>query len=159
MSNKKLKFLYEHWNTIFKNHSIKRANGEPVTGRLEYTPENNKLVFKYIDDKGKERKREVVGKNFVTQPNYVHPMIQAIGELKASQKQAQEEFGEAESTLSDQLRIRNNIITSLYENSLARVEKITKTLELNNQRIVKIQETLKEEQTALNKKKVSKKEK
>lgn len=157
MSNKKLKFLYEHWNTIFKNHSIKRANGEPVTGRLEYTPENNKLVFKYIDDKGKERKREVVGKNFVTRPNYVHPMIQAIGELKASQKQAQEEFGEAESTLSDQLRIRNNIITSLYENSLARVEKITKTLELNRQRIAKIQETLKEEQTALNKKKVSKK--
>lgn len=144
--NKKANFVYEHWNTIFKHWGIKDVNGNPVTGRIEYSPTKHQILFKYIDDKGKERKREIIGRNVVfDKQKYNHPMLEAVGELKASQRTAQEEMGNEKSSLSDQLTLRNNVISSMYENGVARIEQITKTLTSNKEQLIKHETTIKEE--------------
>jgi hypothetical protein len=149
--NKKANYVFEHWNTMFQHWGIKDNKGNPVTGRLEYNQAKNQILFKYIDDKGKERRREIIGRNVVTQDGYNHPMLQAVGELKASQKQATDEFAKTPTSLSDKLTLRNNVIASLYENGVARIEQIKKTLETNKESLSKYEETLKEETTKLEK--------
>ena len=149
--NKKANYVFEHWNTMFQHWGIKDNTGNPVTGRIEYNQAKNQILFKYVDDKGKERRREIIGRNVVTQDGYTHPMLQAIGELKASQKQAMDDFAKAPTSLSDQLTLRNNVINSLYENGVARVEQIKKTFEANKEKLSKLEDTLKEETTKLEK--------
>jgi len=145
LTNKKFNYFEKHQNTVFRNYNIKKSNGDPVEGRLEYNNKKDKLTFVYVDENGKIQKTEVWNKMFVAAEGYSGASIRPIGNLTAVQQKAMDEFVTAETTISQKLQTRNRIITDLYENTVKRIEEINKKLENSKDAVQKEQERLEAE--------------
>ena len=145
LTDKKFNYFEKHQNTIFRNYNIKRKNGDPVEGRLEYNDKKGKLTFVYVDDNGKVKKTEVWNKMFVAAEGYSGASIRPIGNLTAVQQKAMDEFVNSETTVSQKLETRNRIIRDLYETSVKRLEEINKKLNNSKDALEKEEERLKEE--------------
>jgi hypothetical protein len=145
LTNKKFNYFEKHQNTVFRNYNIKKSDGTPVEGRLEYNNKKDKLTFVYVDENGKIQKTEVWNKMFVAAEGYSGASIRPIGNLTAVQQKAMDEFVTAETTISQKLQTRNRIITDLYENTVKRIEQINKKLENSKDAVQKEQERLEAE--------------
>ena len=145
LTDKKFNYFEKHQNTVFRNYNIKRKNGDPVEGRLEYNNKKDKLTFVYVDDNGKIQKEEVWNSMFKAKEGYSGASIRPIGNLTAVQQKAENEFINAETTISQKLATRNRIITDLYETSVKRIEEINKKLNNSKDALEKEEERLKEE--------------
>lgn len=145
LTDKKFNYFEKHQNTVFRNYNIKRKNGDPVEGRLEYNDKKGKLTFVYVDDNGKVKKTEVWNKMFVAAEGYSGASIRPIGNLTAVQQKAMDEFVNSETTISQKLETRNRIIRDLYETSVKRLEEINKKLNNSKDALEKEEERLKEE--------------
>lgn len=145
LTDKKFNYFEKHQNTVFRNYNIKKSNGDPVEGRLEYNDKKGKLTFVYVDENGKVQRTEVWNKMFVAKEGYAGASIRPIGTLTAVQQQAMDEFVNSETTVSQKLQTRNRIITDLYEKSVKRLEEINKKLANSREAVEKEEERLKEE--------------
>lgn len=145
LTDKKFNYFEKHQNTVFRNYNIKKSNGDPVEGRLEYNDKKGKLTFVYVDENGKVQKTEVWNKMFVAKEGYAGASIRPIGTLTAVQQQAMDEFVNSETTVSQKLQTRNRIITDLYEKGVKRLEEINKKLANSKEAVEKEEERLKEE--------------
>ena len=145
LTNKKFNYFEKHQNTVFRNYNIKKSNGDPVEGRLEYNGKKGKLTFVYVDENGKVQRTEVWNKMFVAKEGYSGASIRPIGTLTAVQQKAMDEFVNDETTVSQKLQTRNRIITDLYEKGVKRLEEINKKLANSREAVEKEEERLKEE--------------
>jgi len=145
LTDKKFNYFEKHQNTVFRNYNIKKSNGDPVEGRLEYNNKKDKLTFVYVDENGKVQRTEVWNTMFVAAEGYSGASIRPIGNLTAVQQKAMDEFVSAETTISQKLQTRNRIITDLYENTVKRLEEINKKLENSKEAVQKEQERLEAE--------------
>ena len=145
LTNKKFNYFEKHQNTVFRNYNIKKSNGDPVEGRLEYNGKKGKLTFVYVDENGKVQKTEVWNKMFVAAEGYSGASIRPIGTLTAVQQKAMDEFVNDETTVSQKLQTRNRIIADLYEKGIKRLEEINKKLANSREAVEKEEERLKEE--------------
>jgi hypothetical protein len=145
LTNKKFNYFEKHQNTVFRNYNIKKSDGSPVEGRLEYNNKKDKLTFVYVDENGKIQKTEVWNKMFVAAEGFSGASIRPIGNLTAVQKKAEDEFVNGETTISQKLQTRNRIIADLYENTVKRIEEINKKLENSKDAVQKEQERLEAE--------------
>ena len=145
LTDKKFNYFEKHQNTVFRNYNIKKSNGDPVEGRLEYNDKKGKLTFVYVDENGKVQRTEVWNKMFVAKEGYAGASIRPIGNLTAVQQQAMDEFVNGETTVSQKLQTRNRIITDLYEKGVKRLEEINKKLANSREAVEKEEERLKEE--------------
>jgi hypothetical protein len=145
LTNKKFNYFEKHQNTVFRNYNIKKSDGTPVEGRLEYNNKKDKLTFVYVDENGKIQKTEVWNKMFVAAEGYSGASIREIGNLTAVQQKAKDEFVNGETTISQKLQTRNRIISDLYENTVKRIEEINKKLENSKDAVQKEQERLEAE--------------
>jgi hypothetical protein len=145
LTDKKFNYFEKHQNTVFRNYNIKRKNGDPVEGRLEYNDKKGKLTFVYVDDNGKVQKTEVWNTMFKAKEGFSGASIRPIGNLTAVQQKAENEFINAETTISQKLATRNRIIRDLYETSVKRIEEINKKLNNSKDALEKEEERLKEE--------------
>ena len=145
LTDKKFNYFEKHQNTVFRNYNIKKSNGDPVEGRLEYNDKKGKLTFVYVDENGKVQRTEVWNTMFKAKEGYAGASIRPIGTLTAVQKQAEDEFVNGETTVSQKLQTRNRIITDLYEKGVKRLEEINKKLANSKEAVEKEEERLKEE--------------
>ena len=145
LTDKKFNYFEKHQNTVFRNYNIKKSNGDPVEGRLEYNDKKGKLTFVYVDENGKVQRTEVWNKMFVAAEGYSGASIRPIGTLTAVQQQAMDEFVNSETTVSQKLQTRNRIITDLYEKGVKRLEEINKKLANSREAVEKEEERLREE--------------
>jgi len=137
-SDKKKNFVYTNRNTLYKHYGIRDINGDPQTGQLEYSPLKDKLIFVYKNASGKVQRKEVWNTLFKAKPGFKDAMIRPVGVLTASEEAATTEFTEAETTISQKLQIRNNIITDLYNNSVDRVKQLNEALEKNKETLARL---------------------
>lgn len=133
--NKKAMFFMKMWNVMFDHQGIKDKNGVPVRGRLEYSPKKDTLIFKYKDDNGNLREREVINTMLVPKEGVQYSMIKPSVALSAAQKKALYEFAKSKTTMSEQLRVRNSVITDLYNSTKEKLDKISAKLESNTKRV------------------------
>lgn len=132
--NKKLAYYMANWNNYFKHYGIKKANGDPVQGRLEYSDKDRTLLFVYKDRRGNRQEIEVTGKMFnPASEKYKHGMIVKAGELTAAEVQARDEFvAEKDDRAEIVLQKRMDIMIELSEDLIAQQDK-TKKLVANKQ--------------------------
>ena len=142
LNNKKAKYFMDNINTMFEHYGIKDKDGKPEVGRLEYSLKKDKLVFVYKDDSGKIVRREVLNTMFKAAEGYRDAMVREIGKLTATQTESKKAFVEDTTTMSDKLRVRNQIVTDLYENSVKRVQEIEDKLTKNKQKLDEISGSL-----------------
>lgn len=142
LNNKKAKYFMDNINTMFEHYGIKDKDGKPEVGRLEYSLKKDKLVFVYKDDSGKIVRREVLNTMFKAAEGYRDAMVREIGKLTATQTESKKAFVEDTTTMSDKLRVRNQIVTDLYENSVKRVQEIEDKLTKNREKLNEISDTL-----------------
>ena len=147
LTNKKFNYFEKHQNTVFRNYNknVRKSDGSPVEGRLEYNGKKDKLTFVYVDENGKIQKTEVWNKMFVAAEGFSGASIRPIGNLTAVQQKAEDEFVNGETTISQKLQTRNRIIADLYENTVKRIEEINKKLENSKDAVQKEQERLEAE--------------
>lgn len=126
LTNKKAKFYMEHINTVFQ---FNFGKGKKVKGRLEYSPKDGVLNFVYKDNKGKIKTIEVTGSQFVAKEGYDVPMIMAVGELTAVQKQALDEFASLkESNFSAKREARLKILNDIFDETSSKLTATQKLL-------------------------------
>jgi len=142
LNNKKAKYFMDNINTMFEHYGIKDKDGKPEVGRLEYSLKKDKLVFVYKDDSGKIVRREVLNTMFKAAEGYRDAMVREIGKLTATQTESKKAFVEDTTTMSDKLRVRNQIVTDLYENSVKRVQEIEDKLTKNREKLNEIADSL-----------------
>ena len=145
LTDKKFNYFEKHQNTVFRNYNIKKSDGTPVEGRLEYNSKKDKLTFVYVDENGKVQRTEVWNTMFKAAEGYAGASIRPIGNLTAVQRKAEDEFVNGETTISQKLQTRNRIISDLYENTVKRIEEINKKLENSKDAVQKEQERLEAE--------------
>jgi hypothetical protein len=142
LKNKKAKFYMEHWNTVYEFNFGAKTGGKQK-GRIEYDPEENKMLFVYNNKKGERKEIEVTGDQFV--PNkkkgFTEPMIKAIDELTAVQKQALAAFtSETDPRLDAKREARLAILTELFDELAGRQDKIQKTIDQKQKELTKAKE-------------------
>ena len=142
LKNKKAKFYMEHWNTVYEFNFGAKSGGKQK-GRIEYDPEENKMLFVYKNKKGERKEIEVTGDQFV--PNkkkgFTEPMIKAIGELTAVQQQALNSFAsETDPRVDAKREARLAILTELFDELAGRQDKIQKTIDQKQKELTKAKE-------------------
>jgi len=137
LTNRKFKFFHEHQNSIFTNKLIKGADGKPVTGRLRYnTKDKRKLDFVYRDKNGKIKVMEAMNYMFKAQKDFKEPIINKIGELTIAQEEATKEFvAEKDPNIERRINQRFEILASLSDDMVQRVEKTNKLIEQKTKQI------------------------
>jgi hypothetical protein len=142
LKNKKAKFYMEHWNTVYEFNFGAKSGGKQK-GRIEYDPEENKMLFIYNNKKGERKEIEVTGDQFV--PNkkkgFTEPMIKAIDELTTAQQQALAAFAsETDPRLDAKREARLGILTELFDELAGRQDKIQKTIDQKQKELTKAKE-------------------
>lgn len=137
VNNKKYKFMEEMQNVVFENYLVKKKDGKPAEGRLEYSNIENSLMFAYKNEKGVVKRFPVDRSFFVAQKGYDKPAIRNIGTLTASQETATNAYinpvqkATAEDnylSIEDKVVARNNIVQNIYDNNVARLETVNNSL-------------------------------
>jgi hypothetical protein len=141
-NDKKGKFFFENWNTIYKHKGIKDSKGKPYQGRLVYSPKNRTLLFEYVNEKGKVRTIEVTGDKFIAQKGYTGPMVEAVSKLTAVQQKALDEYSADKDELSDAIQRRKDVVVDLVKASEERLQEVNKELDKAKESITQIDEAL-----------------
>ena len=146
LKNKKAKFYMENWNTVYEFNFGKDKGGKQK-GRITYDPETKQMLFVYTNKKGERKEIEVTGDQFI--PNkkkgFTEPMIKAVGELTAVQKQAQDEFtAEKDDRTEAKREARLKILTELFDDLSKRQDSTTSLIEQKKKQLEKISEDLAE---------------
>ena len=149
--DKKFKWFISNWNTMFQHFLIK-VNGKAAVGRLSWSPKEGKLIFKYLDEKGKARQKEVTRRDFViNNEKYKHPLLKRVGEVTAAQKAADQEFAESvdardKAAVYDHFSVLANLYDELFENKQKNDKLITdkkNELEAIKKELTELQEKIK----------------
>jgi predicted NAD-dependent protein-ADP-ribosyltransferase YbiA (DUF1768 family) len=148
-TDKKFKFFHDNRNMLYYHHGIKLKNGKSAVGRLRFSGKKGKLIFAYVDDKGVVQEKEIWNTLFKAKPGFHQGMVAPINILTEDQQKSEKAFVEDNTTVSDSLQMRNDVIADLYEKSLDRLAKVRKDLEQARDKISKSQEILTEKSTAL----------
>ena len=125
--DKKAKFFYENRNTLFQ---FNFGKGNKVEGRLEYSPKDRILLFKYFDKKGKLREIEVTGDQFIPQKGFAQAMITPVGKITAIQEKALNEYAaEKDVRTFDKRTARLKILDQLFDETSTKLEETKKLLQ------------------------------
>ena len=145
-------WIANNWNKIFVHKNLKDKNGKPREGRIENHPQEGKVYFKYIDEKGVEQKVAVTNQMFVPKPGskYKEGVIAARDPLTAVEKKTFEEvFGVEEEITSEMISERNDYLASLHEEGVKRIEEINTKIEQNREALEKSAKDLEEKTNEL----------
>lgn len=142
-TDKKASFFLQNWNTIYKHKGLKDRNGKPREGRLEYSEEDRVLLFKYINDYGKERTVEVRGEQFVPQQGYTSPMIESVRKLTPAQQQAFDDFVNEKDDIRQNIQRRKQLVVDLVNNSKERLDEVNNELDKAKKSLDEVEEALK----------------
>jgi hypothetical protein len=140
--NKKAKFFLENWNTVYEHKGIK-INGKPAKGRLEYSPKDETLLFKFINERGKERTIEVRNSQFVAAKGYNSAMIEAVSKLTASQQSSLESYTKEKEDIRESIQKRKQVVVDLVNNSKDRLDKVNDELDKAQESLKQVDEALK----------------
>jgi hypothetical protein len=140
--NKKAKYFFDHWNTIFEHKGIK-VNGKPAKGRLEYSRKDDVLLFKFTNENGKERTIEVRNTQFVAQEGYSKPMVEAVGKLTAAQQSSLEAYTKEKEDIRANIQKRKQVVIDLVDSSKDRLDEVNKQLDKAKESLSKVEEALK----------------
>jgi len=141
-NNKKAKFFLDNWNTVFEHKGLKDRNGKPRRGRLEYSQKDDILLFKYINDYGKERTVEVRGPQFAAQKGYNTAMISSVEKLTAAQQESFENFVKEKDNIRDSVEKRKQVVINLVNNSRERLNDVTDELAKAKDSLQQVEEAL-----------------
>lgn len=121
-NNKKAKFFLENANNVFE---FNFGKGKKKRGRLEYNNKEGVLNFVYKDDRGKVRKIEVTGDQFVPKKGFNTPLISKVGDITALEQKALNEFAtEKDKRIAEKRQARLSIINDLYNELSERQTKV-----------------------------------
>ena len=151
-ATKKQIWIANNWNKVFVHKKLKDKDGKFVEGRIENHPQEGKMYFKYIDDKGVEQKIAVTNDMFVPKPGskYKEGIIAPRDPLVATEQKTFEQiFGDKEEITSDMISERTDYLSSLYEEGVKRVEEINAKLEQNREALEKSAQELDEKTNEL----------
>jgi len=151
-ATKKQIWIANNWNKVFVHKKLKDKNGKFVEGRIENHPQEGKVYFKYIDDKGVEQRIAVTNDMFVPKPGskYKEGIIAPRDPLVATEQKTFEQiFGDKEEITSDMISERTDYLSSLYEEGVKRVEEINNKLEQNKEALEKSAQELEEKTNEL----------
>ena len=140
--NKKAKFFMDNWNTIYEHKGIKDKNGKPVKGRLEYSPKTGILLFRYINDKGKERTVEVRNTQFIAQQGYTKPMLEAVTKLTAIQQKSFEAYTKEKEDIRENIQRRKQVVVDLVNSSKDRLTEVNNELDKAKESLKQVDEAL-----------------
>ena len=140
--NRKAKYVYDHWNTIFEHWGIKDKNGKPVRGRIEYSNDTNRVNFVWTDEEGVEHRNYAYNRDFVPQGSFKEAKIRDIGTRTAVQEASLAAFVSEKETLSDKIALRNEMISSLYDESTKKLDAVTNKLNTNKVKLERSKESL-----------------
>jgi hypothetical protein len=141
--NKKAKYFIDHRNTVFEHKGIKDANGKPVKGRLEYSPKEDVLLFRFINKWGKERTIEVKNTQFVAQKGYAKPMVEAVGQLTAAQQSSLEAYTKDKEDIRTNIERRKQTVVDLVTASKDRLGDVNDQLDKAKKSLNDVEEALK----------------
>jgi hypothetical protein len=141
--NKKAKYFIDHRNTVFEHKGIKDANGKPVKGRLEYSPKEDVLLFRFINKWGKERTIEVKNTQFVAQKGYAKPMVEAVGQLTAAQQSSLEAYTKDKEDIRTNIERRKQTVVDLVTASKDRLDDVNDQLDKAKKSLNDVEEALK----------------
>ena len=140
--NKKAKFFMENANTIFE---FNFGKGKKQKGRLEYSPKEGVLNFVYRDNKGKIKKIEVTGDQFIARKGFNMPMIRSVGELTAVQEKTLQDYAaEQDDRIAAKKEARLKILNDLFEELFTKEESIKKLISRKQTEIKNISDELSE---------------
>ena len=148
-ATKKQIWIANNWNKVFIHKKLKDKNTKSgfVEGRIENHPQEGKMYFKYIDDKGVEQKIAVTNDMFVPKPGskYKEGIIAPRDPLVATEQKTFEEiFGDKEEITSDMITERADYLSTLHEEGIKRIEEINNKLDKNREALDKSAEELEE---------------
>lgn len=137
---KKVAFYISNWNVVWKHRGVK-INGQPASGRIVYDKDNDRLMFRFLNEKGVVKETEVVNTMFSQKEaeklGFKQPMITPMTILTAQQEKVTQELAESKMSISEKLKTRNRIINDLYESSKARLDEVIKKLEKAKEKLAK----------------------
>ena len=146
-ATKKQIWIANNWNKVFVHKKLKDKNGKFVEGRIENHPQEGKMYFKYIDDKGVEQKIAVTNDMFVPKPGskYKEGVIAPRDPFVATEQKTFEQiFGDKEEITSDMITERADYLSTLHEEGAKRIEEINAKLEQNREALEKSAQELEE---------------
>ena len=145
-------WIANNWNKVFVHKKLKDKSGKFVEGRIENHPQEGKVYFKYIDDKGVEQKIAVTNDMFVPKPGskYKEGIIAPRDPLVATEQKTFEQiFGDKEEITSDMITERADYLSTLHEEGAKRIEEINAKLEQNREALEKSAQELEEKTNEL----------
>ena len=153
-ATKKQIWIANNWNKVFIHKKLKDKNTKSgfVEGRIENHPQEGKVYFKYIDDKGVEQRIAVTNDMFVPKPGskYKEGIIASRDPLVAAEQKTFEQiFGDKEDITSDMITERADYLSTLHEEGTKRIEEINAKLEQNREALEKSAQELEEKTNEL----------
>lgn len=137
--NKKANFFMENWNTIFE---FNFGKNKKKRGRLEYSPKEGVLLFKYKDG-NKIKTIEVTGDQFIPKKGFTKALINPVGQLTSAQQKAQDEFtSQNDERLQKKREGRINILTDLFNKITENNNSIVSLIAEKQKQVLKITEEL-----------------
>jgi hypothetical protein len=147
-NNKKALFYINNRNKVYEmNFGKDKKTGESrrKKGRLSYSPKEGILLFNYINDWGKPASIEVKNTNFVAQPGFKQPMIQAVGKLTKEEQKAFDDFindNTPDPRLLEKVRTIAGTLEVVFDETLQALEDNKKLVESKTDELNKITEQL-----------------
>lgn len=153
-ATKKQIWIANNWNKVFIHKKLKDKNTKSgfVEGRIENHPQEGKVYFKYIDNKGVEQRIAVTNDMFVPKPGskYKEGIVAPRDPLVAEEQKTFEQiFGEKEEITPEMINERTDYLSTLHEEGVKRIEEINAKLEQNREALEKSAQELEEKTNEL----------
>jgi hypothetical protein len=133
-------FVRANLNVKFRHKGLKN-DGNPAIGRL--FNQGDQIIFEYINSKGIVKRVPVRKSQFEVQDGYSTGMIIPVGKYTAAQQKSLKDLlSIKEEITEDEILVRNQFLTKLYEEGVNRIQQIEKSLSAKKQEIEKISEKL-----------------
>ena len=150
-SDRKYKYWKEHADTIFTFNFGKNRGGEQ-RGRLQFSPKEGILEFVYLDEKGKQRIKEVSSDQFVAKEGYKNALITAVGKLTPVQQSVLNDYtSKPDDRQFKKIAARAQTVNELFEESSNNLDNTKKLIADKTQQLEKVQEELKAAQEKMDK--------
>jgi hypothetical protein len=133
-------FVLENFNTKFRHKGLKN-DGKPAIGRI--FNQKGQIIFEYVNSKGVLKRIPVRKNQFEAQGDYTKGMIVPVGKYTAIQEKSLKDLlSIKEEITEDEVLVRNQFLSKLYEDGVKRIEQIEKSLSSKKQEIEKISEKI-----------------
>jgi len=133
-------FVLQNVNTKFRHKGLKN-DGKPAIGRI-FT-QNGQIIFEYINSKGVAKRVPVRKSQFEAQGDYTKGMIIPVGKYTAVQEKSLKDLLSIKEEISeDEVLVRNQFLSKLYEDGIKRIQQIENSLLSKKQEIEKISEKI-----------------